>query len=78
MRPGDKYVQADKNAFSDASTVSSAFRRLQERLVVITRGAFADDVASLIASSRRVPVLVIEAVDLAGARIVLGPAAEFD
>jgi hypothetical protein len=33
---------------------------MQERLVVMTRGAFADGVALTIAAARRVPVLVVE------------------
>jgi hypothetical protein len=41
--------------------ISAAFTRLHERLVVVTRGAFDDAVAAMIASIRRVPVLIIEA-----------------
>jgi hypothetical protein len=49
-----------KGAFPDAATCTQAFRHLQERLVVVSRGAFDDSVASVIASTRQVPVLVIE------------------
>ena len=55
-----KHVSATSRSFADASAVATAFAGLKERLVVISRGAFDDDVASLIASTRRVPVLVIE------------------
>ncbi|MEX0752705.1 MAG: hypothetical protein WD073_07240 [Xanthobacteraceae bacterium] len=37
-----------------------AFRQLRERLVVMTRGVFGDEVALTIAAARRAPVLVIE------------------
>jgi hypothetical protein len=33
---------------------------MRERLVVVTRGAFEDEVVSTIAAARRVPVLVVE------------------
>lgn len=51
---------AAKTAFPDPAACTQAFRHLQERLIVMTRGAFDDSVASIIASARRVPVLVIE------------------
>lgn len=41
--------------------LAEALAPLQERLVVITRGVVTDDLASSLASRRRVPVLVIEA-----------------
>lgn len=43
-----------------AAGVSAAFRLLQERLVVMTRGSFDDAMPAMIASTRRVPVLLIE------------------
>ncbi len=42
--------------------ISAAFMGLQERLVVIARGAFDETVSATIASIRRVPILIIEAV----------------
>jgi hypothetical protein len=55
-----KRVAAPKIALPDPATCAQAFRQMQERLVVMTRGAFADGVASMIAAARRVPVLVVE------------------
>jgi hypothetical protein len=46
---------------SDAAGISSALRPLHERLVVITRGAFPDPVASMVASIRHDPVLIVAA-----------------
>jgi hypothetical protein len=46
---------------SDAAGISSAFRPLHERLVVMTRGAFPDPVSSMVASIRHDPVLIIGA-----------------
>ena len=45
---------------TDPATCAQAFRQMQERLIVMTRGAFADEVAATIAAARRVPVLVVE------------------
>lgn len=45
---------------SDPTAFSYAFRQVQERLLVITRGIVEDAAASTIAAARRVPVLVIE------------------
>lgn len=53
-------ITATKIALSDPATCSQAFRQMQERLVVMTRGAFEDEVVSTIAAARRVPVLVVE------------------
>ena len=55
-----KRVAAAKIALPDPATCTQAFRQVQERLVVMTRGAFEDGVASMIAAARRVPVLVVE------------------
>jgi hypothetical protein len=55
-----KRVSAAKIALPDPALCAQAFRQTQERLVVMTRGAFEDGVASTIAAARRVPVLVIE------------------
>jgi RES domain-containing protein len=53
-------VAAAKAALPDPATCAQAFRQTEERLVVMSRGAFEDTVASTIASARRVPVLVVE------------------
>lgn len=53
-------LTAAKSAFPDPAACTQAFRHLQERLIVMTHGAFDDSVASIIASTRQVPVLVIE------------------
>lgn len=55
-----KRVSAVRIAFPDPAICAQAFRQTQERLVVMTRGAFEDKAASAIAAARRVPVLVIE------------------
>lgn len=60
-----KRVAATKIALPDPATCAQAFRQIQERLVVMTRGVFDDGVASAIAAARRVPVLVIEPKSLA-------------
>jgi hypothetical protein len=44
----------------DPAACAPAFRQIQERLIVMTRGAFADRTASAIAATRQVPVLVVE------------------
>ena len=53
-------LTAAKTAFPDPAVCTQAFGNLQERLIVMTRGAFDDSAASVIASARQVPVLVIE------------------
>jgi hypothetical protein len=55
-----KHVTVDDLPLTDSTFLDRAFRHLQERLVVVTRGVLADERAMLIASSRCVPVLVIE------------------
>jgi hypothetical protein len=49
-----------KAQLSDKSGIMSAFHDLQERLVVLTRGAFDESVPLRIASVRRNPVLVVD------------------
>jgi hypothetical protein len=53
-------ISAARTALPDPAICAQAFRQTQERLVVMTRGAFEDATASTIAAARRVPVLVIE------------------
>lgn len=55
-----KRMATAKIGLPDPATCAQAFRQIQERLVVMTRGAFEDEVASTIAAARRVPVLVVE------------------
>lgn len=55
-----KRMAAAKVGLPYPATCAQAFRQVQERLIVMTRGAFQDDVASTIAAERRVPVLVVE------------------
>lgn len=55
-----KHVVASKVKRSDAGSITQALHSLQERLVVMTRGAFDGRTASTIASERRVPVMIVE------------------
>lgn len=55
-----KRMPASKIVLPDPAICAQAFRQTQERLVVMTRGAFEDGAASAVAAARRVPVLVIE------------------
>jgi len=55
-----KRMATAKIGLPDPATCAQAFRQVQERLIVMTHGAFQDDVASTIAAERRVPVLVVE------------------
>ena len=61
-----KHVAAGKLPPSDPAAFSPAFRQLEGRLVVMSRGTFANDVALMIASARQVPVLVIEPLNTIG------------
>jgi hypothetical protein len=54
-----KHVFKGKASLSDPAACVEALRHVEERLVVIARGTFAPELALSIASSRRVPVLVI-------------------
>lgn len=55
-----KHVAAARIGLADPAACALAFRQIQERLIVMTRGAFADTAALAIAAARRVPVLVVE------------------
>jgi len=66
-------VAAAKIALPDPATCAQAFRQMQERLVVMTRGAFENRVASTIAATRRVPVLVVEPLEMVAAETVPRP-----
>ena len=52
-------ITAARSVFPDPGACAQAFRHLQERLVVMSRGDFDPGVASTIAAARQVPVLVI-------------------
>jgi hypothetical protein len=58
--PTIKRVAAARPGLADPTACALAFRQIQERLIVMTRGTFADGAASAIAAARRVPVLVLE------------------
>lgn len=65
-----KAVAAADIGLTDPAACALAFRQIQERLIVMTRGAFADGAASAIAGARRIPVLVVESETVvAGANI---------
>jgi hypothetical protein len=53
-------LAAGKKSPADAAALMAAFLPLHERLVVMTRGAVAAEMPTLMAAARRVPVLVIE------------------
>ena len=53
-------IAAAKIELSDPNTCTQAFGHMQERLIVMTRGAFQENMASTLATARRVPVLVVE------------------
>lgn len=55
-----KQIAAARGAFPDPVACTQAFRHLQERLIVMSRGVFDPTVASTIATVRQVPVLVVE------------------
>lgn len=66
-----KRMAASKVGLPDPATCVQAFRQVQERLVVMTRGALEDGAASVISAARRVPVLVVEPPEVAGETIPL-------
>lgn len=53
-------IAAARTGLADPAACAMAFRQIQERLIVMTRGAFTDGAALAIAAARRVPVLVVE------------------
>jgi len=61
-----KRIPAAERPLSHPGIWAQTFDALRERLVVMTRGPLAYEVASSIASARQVPVLVIEAQDTIG------------
>jgi hypothetical protein len=71
-----KRVAAASIGLADPAACALAFRQNQERLIVMTRGAFADGAASAIAAARRVPVLVVEPGGMAADKIIPRPTAK--
>jgi hypothetical protein len=70
-----KRVAEARLGLADPTACAMVFRQIQERLIVMTRGAFADGAASAIAAARRVPVLVVEPMGMvAGETILRSPA----
>ena len=70
-----KRVAAANIGLADPAACALAFRQIQERLIVMTRGAFADGAASAIAAARRVPVLVVEPEGMAAGEAIPRPTA---
>jgi hypothetical protein len=70
-----KRVAAARLGLADPTVCALAFRHVQERLIVVTRGAFADGTAAAIATARQVPVLVVEPVGAAVGEVILRPTA---
>jgi len=60
---------------TDPAACALAFRQIQERLIVMSRVAFANQPASEIAAARRVPVLVVEPEEVAADDIMPRPPA---
>lgn len=60
---------------TDPAACALAFRQVQERLIVMSRVAFANQPASEIAAARRVPVLVVEPEEVAADDIMPRPPA---
>jgi hypothetical protein len=53
-------MSAPETQLLNPASISGVLTRLHERLIVLTRGAFDDTESAMIASIRRVPVLIIE------------------
>ncbi len=70
-----KRVAAVRLGLADPTACALAFRQIQERLIVMTRGALADGTASAIAAARRVPVLVVEPLGMVAGEVILRPTA---
>ena len=70
-----KRVAAARLGLADPTACAHAFRHIQERLIVVTRGAFADVTASAIAAARQVPVLVVEPLGAVAGEVILRPSA---
>ncbi|MGB9117955.1 MAG: hypothetical protein WCC91_22260 [Bradyrhizobium sp.] len=71
-----KRIAAAGIGLADPAACALAFRQSQERLIVMTRSAFADGAASAIAAARRVPVLIVEPEGMAADKIIPRPTAK--
>jgi hypothetical protein len=54
-----QHVAAANIGQANPAAYAEAFRQIQERLIVMSRGTFEDAIASELAGARRVPVLVV-------------------
>jgi hypothetical protein len=61
-----RHVAAGALPLSDPAVLMRGLHHVRERLVLVTRGVLAEEVASTIAATRQVPVLVIEPPDAIG------------
>jgi hypothetical protein len=68
-------VAAARLGLADPAACALAFREIRERLIVMTRGAFADRAASAIAAARQVPVLIVEPSETVASEVILQPTA---
>jgi hypothetical protein len=57
-------ITAGKAALSDPAVCSQTLENLRERLIVMTRGGLANEFAPKIIAARRVPVLVLEPLEI--------------
>lgn len=70
-----KQIPAARLQLSDPAASALDFHQIQEGLIVMTRGTFADRAASEIAAARQVPVMVIEREHVAADETMPPPAA---
>ena len=70
-----KHVAAAGLKPTNPAACALAFHQIEERLIVMTRGAFVDEAASAIATSRRVPLLVVEPTGTASGETMPRPVA---
>ena len=68
-----KHAAAAGLNLTDPAACALAFRQIQERLIVMSRVAFANQPASEIAAARRVPVLVVEPEEVVADEIMPRP-----
>jgi hypothetical protein len=65
-------IAIDAHALVDLTSFAHALRDIRARLLVVTRGIMADEMVRSIASSWRLPVLMIEPASLPRMRSVKG------
>jgi hypothetical protein len=61
-----QHITTASVGLTDLTVCAQIFRRVQERLIVMTRGIFENDFASTIVATRRVPVLIVEPLENSG------------